>query len=385
MVSTRVVKMHLCVRLAAVEVAIMEANPSPASAPPGRELAAVGEPPFRMLVEHGADAVFLLDLDTEECVYVSPAVRSLLGRAPEELIGRHLTDFVHPEDAAEVVARSARRREGRGVRASVTRMAHADGGWVWVQATASPVLSHEGRRVSVFNVAGAAERVRAELGLRTARMRLRRLLTEVSDREDFLQTRNGTYDLTVEALAAALELRDDETGNHARRVTDLALALTQAIDPVLAADPELRCGFLLHDIGKIGISDSILLKRGRLDPSELRTIQMHTTLGEHLLSYIPLLSDVAHDVVAYHHERWDGTGYPWGLRGDEIPLAARIFAVADAFDAITTDRPYRRARPIAEAVGEIEEGAGTQFDPAVVHAFMHLADGINPAFRNGRG
>jgi PAS domain S-box-containing protein len=338
-----------------------------------------------MLVEHGTDAVFLIDLDTEECVYVSPSVRSLLGRAPEELIGRQLTDFVHPEDAAEVVARSARRREGRGVRASVTRMSHANGGWVWVQATASPVLIHNGRKVSVFNVAGAAERVRAEVGLRTARIRLRRLLSDVSDTDEFLQTRDGTYDLTVEALAAALELRDDETGNHARRVTDLALALTQAIDPALAAHPELRYGFLLHDIGKIGIADSILLKRGRLEPGELRSIQMHTTLGEHLLSYIPLLSDVARDVVAYHHERWDGTGYPWGMRGEEIPLAARIFAVADAFDAMTTDRPYRRARPVAEAIREIQEGSGTQFDPAVVAAFMQLADRFDPDSGTGGG
>jgi PAS domain S-box-containing protein len=334
---------------------------------------------FRTLVEQGADAIFLIDLDTEECIYVSPAVRSLLGRAPTELMGRALTEFVHPDDAAEVIARSARRREGRGVRSSVTRMSHADGAWIWVQATASQTLRYEDRNVSVFTVAGAAERVRAEVGLRTARLRLRRLLADVSDGQELLQTRNGRYDLTVEALAAALELRDDETGNHARRVTDLALALTQAIDPELARDPELRFGFLLHDIGKIGIPDSILLKPDRLDAGELRTLQMHTTLGEHLLSYIPFLSDIAHDVVAYHHEHWDGNGYPWGMRGEEIPLVARIFAVADAYDAITTDRPYRKARPVSEAIAEITQGSGTQFDPAVVDAFLQLSRPAPPS------
>src|SRR5688500_18182443 len=122
----------------------MEAEISPVPSTDSGQLAPAREPPFRMLVEHGSETVFLIDLDTEECLYVSPAVRALLGRAPAEIIGRHLTDFVHPEDAPEVVARSARRREGRGVRASVTRMTHADGGWVWVQATASPVLIHDG-------------------------------------------------------------------------------------------------------------------------------------------------------------------------------------------------------------------------------------------------
>src|SRR5207253_4786318 len=140
--------------------------------------------------------------------------------------------------------------------------------WVWVQATASPVVSYQGRSTTVFTVAGAADRVRAEVGLRASKLRLRRELARIgNDRED-LQTKDGSYDLTVDALAAALELRDDGTGNHARRVTDLALTLTSAIDPELACDPELRYGFLLHDIGKIGIPDSILLKPGGLSPRE---------------------------------------------------------------------------------------------------------------------
>jgi HD-GYP domain-containing protein (c-di-GMP phosphodiesterase class II) len=251
-------------------------------------------------------------------------------------------------------------------------MLHANGRWVWVQSTASEAVLFAGRNVAVFNVSEAAERVRSELGLRTARMRLRRLLARLSDGGDLRQTRDGTYDLTVEALAAALELRDDESCRHARRVTDLSLELTRTLAPELAADPELRHAFLLHDIGKIGIPDAILLKRGPLTQRERSTLQMHTTLGEHLISYIPFVSDVVHDVVAFHHERWDGTGSPWGLCGEEIPFAARIFAVVDAFDAITNDRPYRKACMVEEALAELERGAGSQFDPAIVAVFSRI-------------
>jgi PAS domain S-box-containing protein len=353
----------------------MSINPASSARAPRRTDSSLRADPalLELLVEQSAHATFLIDLECEECVFVSSAVRGLLGREPAELIGRPLTDFVHPDDAAEVLARSLRRRQGRGVRTAVSRMLDAGHGWVWVESTASPMLDYGGRPVTVFTVTNAAARVRAELGLRSARTQLRRLLERIGEGGELRQTRDGTYDLTVEALAAALELRDDETCQHARRVSDLALELTAAIDPELAADPELRHAYLLHDIGKIGIPDAILLKPGRLDERELRTLQMHTTLGEHLLSYIPFLSEVVHDVVAYHHERWDGTGYPWGVCGEEIPLAARIFAVVDAFDALTNDRPYREAVSVGEALTEIERGAGSQFDPAVVEAFLPVA------------
>jgi len=206
---------------------------------------------FQALVENSTDTIFLIDLDTEECIYVSPAVRSLLGRDPATIIGLPLTQFVHPEDAAEVLARSARRRQGRGVRTAVTRMSHHDGNWVWVQATASPVLEHEGRSTAVFTVSAAAERVRAEIGLRSARLRLRGLLEQMDNGRPYLQTRDGSYDLTVEALAAALELRDDETSQHTRRVTDVALALTRVVDPALAREPDVRYGFAVADEVKL--------------------------------------------------------------------------------------------------------------------------------------
>jgi PAS domain S-box-containing protein len=328
---------------------------------------------YRLLVENMSDTLFLIDLETEECVYVSPSVHGLLGRVAGALIGKPLTDFVHPDDREKVTARSASRRRGRGQRTTVTRMSHADGKWIWVQASASPVLDDEGRSVSVFTVTNADERVLAENGLHAARVRLRHMLDQINVRNESFENPDGSYDVTVETLAAALELRDDETGQHTRRVADLAMTLTQAVAPELAADPELRYGFLMHDIGKIGIPDSVLLKRGELTDRERRTLEMHTTLGEHLLSRFPFLSDLAHDVVAYHHERWDGSGYPWGLSEDDIPLAARIFAVVDAFDAMVTDRPYRDALTPQKAINELKRNAGTQFDPEIVDAFLPIA------------
>jgi ribonuclease P protein subunit RPR2 len=178
----------------------------------------------------------------------------------------------------------------------------------------------------------------------------------------------------VRALAAALELRDDETGSHADRVTQLALQIARVLDSQLLADPELEYGFLLHDLGKIGVPDSILLKPGPLNAKEQETMRDHPILGERIVARVPYLSGVARQIVAAHHERWDGTGYPRRLRGPQIPAGARIFAVADTFDAMTNDRPYRAARKVEDAVAEIKGGAGTQFEPLVVEAFLSLEE-----------
>jgi len=201
-----------------------------------------------------------------------------------------------------------------------------------------------------------------------------RLLPESVD-----STTNGAtanYRAVMETLAAALNLYDDETASHARRVTELALRITRKHDPALAVDLSLPYAFLLHDIGKMGIPDSILRKAGPLSRREQLVVRRHTLLGERLLALTPSPPPLVHDVVAYHHERWDGTGYPYGLRGEEIPLAARIFAVADAYDALTNDRPYRAAVTVSEAIAELRACAGTQFDPAVVETFVGCERGI---------
>jgi putative two-component system response regulator len=181
-----------------------------------------------------------------------------------------------------------------------------------------------------------------------------------------------SYRTTVRALAAALDLRDDQTGAHAMRVTTLALRLAREVAPELAVDQELEFGFLLHDIGKIGVPDAIVLKPGPLDDGEWERMKGHVTLGERIVAEVPYLRGIAADIIHSHHEHWDGTGYPAGLRGEQIPLAARIFSIVDSFDAITNDRPYRAARSVEHALREIGNGSGTQFDPEIAAAFVRL-------------
>jgi len=185
-----------------------------------------------------------------------------------------------------------------------------------------------------------------------------------------LQDLKESYRTTVLALARALELRDDETGAHTARVAGLALQLTQRVAPDLAADPELEYAFLLHDIGKIGVPDSIVLKPGPLTPAETERMRHHVQLGEQIIAQVPFLNGVVRDIVTGHHERWDGNGYPRGLSGESIPLAARIFAVVDAYDAMTNDRPYRPAMPEHDALAELQRVAGTQLDPSIVREFL---------------
>jgi HD-GYP domain-containing protein (c-di-GMP phosphodiesterase class II) len=177
----------------------------------------------------------------------------------------------------------------------------------------------------------------------------------------------------METLAFLIEAKDAGTRRHLDRTRDLAMALTAIVDPDLADRPETKHGFLLHDIGKIGIPERILTKAGPLTPSEWDVMKTHPLIGAHIVTPIRLLGDSV-DVVRFHHERFDGEGYPHGLKGTDIPLVARIFSIVDAFDAITSDRPYRRAQTPEEAVAEIQRFAGTQFDPEVVEAFSMLAE-----------
>jgi response regulator RpfG family c-di-GMP phosphodiesterase len=177
------------------------------------------------------------------------------------------------------------------------------------------------------------------------------------------------YRQTVAALADALEAKDPGTGRHAQRVQHYALTLTETAEPGLLDDPSLEYGFLLHDVGKIGIADRILNKPGPLTDDERGVIELHPTIGEEILSGVALLEGEGLRVVRSHHERWDGLGYPGGLVGDQIPLGARIFALADALDAMTSDRPYRPALSWEEATDEILSQDGSQFDPKVVRAF----------------
>jgi putative two-component system response regulator len=177
------------------------------------------------------------------------------------------------------------------------------------------------------------------------------------------------YRQTITALTDALEVRDQAMGQHALRVQRYAVELTDGLAPSLLDDPSLEYGFLLHDIGKIGVPDSILDKQGLLSPEELLLMQQHPLIGADMLSDVALLDGAGLQVVRSHHERWDGLGYPDGLARDEIPLGARIFALADALDAMTSKRPYHRTLSWESAVDEVLRGSGSQFDPRVVQVF----------------
>src|ERR1700730_10577080 len=173
-----------------------------------------------------------------------------------------------------------------------------------------------------------------------------------------------SYMATVRALSNAVEARDAYTAHHADRVTAYGIEL--------AGDSELECAFLLHDVGKVAIPDGILFKAGTLDEQERAVMERHPVIGEEIIREIAFLQP-ARPLVRHHHERWDGAGYPDGLAGQEIPLVARVFALADALDALTSDRPYRAAVGIAEARDVIESSDG-QFDPSVLEAFAAISD-----------
>ena len=176
---------------------------------------------------------------------------------------------------------------------------------------------------------------------------------------------------TLTALHHLIAARDAGTGAHSERVRVYALALARAHGMSEAGTRDIEHGVILHDIGKIGIPDSILLKPGPLTPGEWRVMRTHPAVGRRLIEHIPFLAGAV-PIVYCHHERWDGTGYPEGLRGENIPLSARIFAVADALDAMTFDRPYSRAVSLEAAREEIGRCAGAQFDPAVVSTFLAI-------------
>jgi ribonuclease P protein subunit RPR2 len=210
----------------------------------------------------------------------------------------------------------------------------------------------------------------------------KQLLLYAQDFRHLLEVERGqrrllenAYRETVVALAHALESKDGGgTSAHSERVRRYATELSQVVEPSLLADQSTEYGFILHDVGKIGIPDTVLMKTESLSPSEQRLLETHPILGEQMVGNAAMLRGIGAQIVRSHHESWDGSGYPDGLTGEQIPLAARIFSVVDALDAMTSERPYRCAKSWPDAVEEIATQAGAQFDPAVVDAFLDHED-----------
>jgi putative two-component system response regulator len=196
---------------------------------------------------------------------------------------------------------------------------------------------------------------------------------EATVRERTRELEEAQFEI-IGRLAAAAEFRDDNTGHHTQRVGQMSALLARELGGTAEHIALIRRAAELHDVGKIGIPDTILLKIGRLTPEEFAVVKTHTTIGARILSggKFPLLR-LAEEIAFNHHERWDGSGYA-GLRGGDIPLAGQIVAVADVFDALTQERPYKPAWPVAEAIGEIDRQRGRQFAPDVVDAFLRIIE-----------
>lgn len=193
-----------------------------------------------------------------------------------------------------------------------------------------------------------------------------------------------SYDYTLEALGGALDLKDSETEGHCQRVTAFTIAIARAMSMKGEELRVLARAAFLHDVGKMGIPDEILRKPTNLNAEEISIVRKHCDIGYRIMERIPFLKD-ASEIVLAHQERYDGTGYPRGLKGDEIPLGARIFAVADALDAMISDRPYRKALSLEAAKAEIARCGGTQFDPRVVEVFLSLPDALWEDLRRNVG
>ncbi len=226
------------------------------------------------------------------------------------------------------------------------------------------------------------ERLRDELARREreAADKERQLERYAADlRETFKQERARSQELqrsymaTVRALSNAVEARDAYTGKHAERVAAYGMEIARELRIPLADAPGTEFGFLLHDVGKVAIPDAILYKAGSLTENERALMAQHPLIGADIIRGIEFLGEAA-NVVRSHHERWDGRGYPDGLAGERIPIAARVFAVADVLDALTSDRPYRPASPLSVAREMIVAESGSHFDPRVIEAFSAIAD-----------
>jgi putative nucleotidyltransferase with HDIG domain len=232
------------------------------------------------------------------------------------------------------------------------------------------------REQLLATVRRALENRRLKLENRAYQTNLEALVTAKTQQlRQTIQTLERSYDITLEALGDALDLKDAETEGHSKRVTAFTIAIARAMGLPKDHIAVIARGAFLHDIGKMAIPDAILRKPGALTPEEAEIMREHCYRGYKMLAKIPFLTEAA-EIVYSHQEKYDGTGYPRGLKGEEIPLGARLFSVADTLDAITSNRPYRPAQTLSAARIEIEKWSGRQFDPEVVRMFLSMPENI---------
>lgn len=297
---------------------------------------------------------------------VNPAWQRTLGHTPEALYAKQFLSFIHPEDREASVAEMHRLARGEETVAFRNRFLTAQGDYRWLEWSAATPGSDGVIHAVARDVTAQYE---AEHQLADNARALEVMIAERTRELDEARAE------TLRQLAIAAEYRDDETYQHTERVGHVASRLALGLGLPAGQVTLLRQAAPLHDVGKLAIPDRILLKPGKLTEQEFEVMKTHAELGARLLSSggSPVLQ-MAATIAATHHERWDGRGYPKGLAGETIPLVGRIVAVADVFDALTHDRPYKPAWPIEQAIAEIGSGAGSQFDPRVVAAFLGLRE-----------
>jgi PAS domain S-box-containing protein len=315
------------------------------------------ESQFRLLAENASDMISRLSTDGR-ILYVSPACETLIGYTPEELTGTSALNFVHESDRAQVSDLFFGKYSQGEINTVAFRAIHKSGELLWLETSSRAILDPKTSKVIEVQTASRdiTERKNAERDLQTA--------------HDNLQ---AAYEKTIEGWVRALDLRDRETEGHTQRVTELTLKVARTIGYSEDELAHIRRGALLHDMGKMAIPDEILQKPGPLTEEEWKVMRRHPQYANDMLSAISYLHP-ALDIPLYHHERWNGSGYPHGLKGNDIPKIARLFAVIDVWDALSSDRPYRKKLPRSEVVSYLRENSNHLFDPDLVEVFLSVIE-----------
>jgi len=315
---------------------------------------AESEAQFRLMAENSSDMISKHDTNGV-FLYVSPACRILLGYEPEELIGTSVTPLIHSDDASQLLDLLATPSWDDITTTVHYRARRKNGEYVWLETTAR----------LFFDKLSQKQEFQASS----------RDITERKQSQEALQKAHTdlqeAYDKTIEGWVLALDLRDRETEGHTKRVTEMTTKLARKLKCTEEELIHIHRGALLHDMGKMGIPDEILQKPGPLTDDEWIIMRRHPQYAYQMLSPINYLSQ-ALIIPYYHHERWDGSGYPHKLKGKDIPLHARLFSVVDVWDALSSDRPYRKGLPSQEVVEYLQKEAGRLFDPEIVDVFIAL-------------
>lgn len=317
---------------------------------------------YRTLVETSPDAIVLIAPDGSILLGNNRAAALHGLTSSDELPGRNIFTLIAHEEHARAMEKLGTTVELGYVRDIEHTLLRADGSWFPAEMSLSVIRDDENAPQAFIAV------VRDITERKETQLRVGRLVLDLQSMNIELER---SYDATLNGWISALDLRDHETEGHSWRVTELSVQLARHMNMSEQEIVHLRRGALLHDIGKMGIPDSVLLKPGPLTEPEWDVMRRHPKYAYDWLSSIEFLRP-ALDIPYCHHEKWDGSGYPRGLKGEEIPLAARIFAVVDVWDALRSDRPYRPALPESSTRRYIMSHSGKHFDPAVVEAFLSM-------------